>query len=126
MKKLSRLLLGLLILSCVSSSAFLVGSTSYFRISTDDNIIKFESNNPKKDNIGISYSYDNSSNIIENQILSATANDALNFIANFDGSMNELQNIQDVVKDAYKNHGLSKEYHDTFIESFNTYLMLNI
>lgn len=83
-------------------------------------------------NTGISYSnnFNSSSEHINQQktrelLISATDKDALNFIANFDGTINELQNIQNAVKDAYENHGLSKEYYDTFNTSFNTYLVVN-
>jgi hypothetical protein len=82
-------------------------------------------------NTGIFYNYnfkDLSTSVNRQEVkelLSVTAEDALNFIANFDGTINELQNILTAVKDAYENHGLSKEYYDSFMASFNTYLVVN-
>ena len=82
-------------------------------------------------NTGIFYNYnfkDLSTSVNRQEVkelLSVTAEDALNFIANFDGTINELQNILTAVKDAYENHGLSKEYYDAFMASFNTYLVVN-
>lgn len=80
-----------------------------------------------QDNTGKSYTYtyNSSSDTFENQTPIATADDAINFIANFDGSMSDLQNIQNAVKDAYENYGLSKEYYDAFMASFNTYVAVH-
>lgn len=71
--------------------------------------------------------FDISKNSINSAPISqiATEQDALNFIANFDGTMNELQDISNAVKNAYENDGLSKEYYDAFMASFNTYVAVN-
>ena len=80
-----------------------------------------------KDNTGKSYTYtyNSSSDSFENQTPIATAQDAINFIANYQGSMSNLQDIQNAVKDAYENYGLSKEYYDAFMASFNTYVAVH-
>ena len=90
-----------------------------------------------ENNTGISYNYNynyytsdsNQSGSINEQYTSqtssATAYDAINFIANYDGTINELQEIQSAINDAYENYGLSQEYYQSFNESVATYIAVN-
>ena len=107
-------------------------SNPWLKSRSSDNLSTIFNNSSNKsllvqDNTGKSYTYtyNSSSDTFENQTPIATADDAINFIANYQGSMSNLQDIQTAVKDAYENYGLSKEYYDAFNSSFSTYVMAN-